>query len=164
VIEQFDLTRALATHGRPLSFLETKDRLAESIEVRGIPDTNLLEVSVYLRNPQLASDITNAIVENYSESRVKYLRKKIDDALAQLDFEIERGSIPTSDPYGSSADMDAPQTSMHPGFDRRCCTDRREHCRGNHPRCESSITDLPAPSRTGKPRTRHDDLRLLIRT
>jgi uncharacterized protein involved in exopolysaccharide biosynthesis len=89
VIERFDLARVFSPNGRPLSFIETKDRLAESIEVRGIFDTGLLEVSVYHRNPELASGIANAIVENFNVSELKRRRKRIDDALAQFAAEIE---------------------------------------------------------------------------
>jgi capsular polysaccharide biosynthesis protein len=89
VIERFDLTRVLSPNGRPLSFIETKDRLAESIEVWGIPYSGLLEVSVYHRNPELASGIANAIVESFNEQRVKEDRMRMDRVLAQLASEIE---------------------------------------------------------------------------
>jgi hypothetical protein len=80
-IDRFNLTATLSADGTPW--------LAQFVEVRGVPYTNLLEVSVYLRNPQLASDVANAIVQSFNEYRVKELGRSMKRAFAQLESEIE---------------------------------------------------------------------------
>lgn len=88
VIEQFALTKRFSTKESPLSFLETKDRLARMIEVRGIRNTDMVEVSVYHRDPHLASGLANAIAESFNANSVRRRRDRVDRTLAQLDAEV----------------------------------------------------------------------------
>ena len=121
VIEQFELIERFSTNEKPLSFLETKDRLARMIEVRGIPNTDRLEVSVYHRNAQFASKLANAIVESFNADSVRRNKNRAESALTQFEAELEaqkdrvekqrqqmieskdRGGIVDPDPNNSSS-------------------------------------------------------------
>jgi hypothetical protein len=54
-----------------------------------VPETILREVSVYHRDPQLASDIANAVVESLQESYVKNDREAMERWLRYRESEIE---------------------------------------------------------------------------
>jgi serine/threonine protein kinase len=90
VIEQLNLTKGLSPNDTALSFDEARRRVARSIELRGIPNTDLLELAVYQRNPQRAAAIANAIAVNYQERRLHDQRGSVDIELALLQDEIER--------------------------------------------------------------------------
>jgi serine/threonine protein kinase len=90
VIEQLNLTKALSASDNPLSFEETRRRIARSIEVRGVPNTDLLDLTVSQRDPQRAAAIANAIALNYQERRFQDNRASFDRALFQIKGEIQR--------------------------------------------------------------------------
>jgi serine/threonine protein kinase len=90
VIEQLNLTKALSANGNPLSFEETQRRIARSIELRGVPNTDLLDLTVSQRDPQRAAAIANAIALNYGDRRFHNNQASFDRALAQLKTEIQR--------------------------------------------------------------------------
>ena len=62
VVKQLDLSKTLS-NGRQLSVPELCARLAKSVEIQEIPNTGLVELGVYNRDPALAAKITNTIAK-----------------------------------------------------------------------------------------------------
>src|SRR5438874_931118 len=86
VIEQLTLQDKWARDGRRPSREITYQMLRNKLDVDEVRNTDLLQISVYDGNPQLAADIANKIVTVYQDRRVqeeKEILTNYQDALAQ---------------------------------------------------------------------------------
>ena len=88
VVEQLDLAKTLS-NGRELSVPELSARLAKSVEIREIPNTGLVELGVYNRDPALAAKITNTIAKTYQGKRFRDIQASVDRALALINHQVE---------------------------------------------------------------------------
>jgi succinoglycan biosynthesis transport protein ExoP len=86
VIDDLDLVKRWKTSTRNQAYAALKGRLRPQ-EVRG---TDLLEVSVFDTDRQLAADIANSVAENYKKRREEQERDRANQALLALDQELTK--------------------------------------------------------------------------
>lgn len=87
VIERLKLTERIATHG---SISEVYGRLVSKLRFRSIPNTGLVEITVFGSDPTLPADIANTISVCYKQARINDLSAEIDLSLSRQRDEMEK--------------------------------------------------------------------------
>src|SRR5215471_423967 len=90
VIEQLKLQEKWARDGRVLPREITYLMLRNKLEVDEVRNTDLLQISVYDTNPQLAADIANKIVSVYQETRVDEEKEILNRAVVTMNEEVAK--------------------------------------------------------------------------
>src|SRR5437588_6094724 len=88
VIEQLSLQDKWARDGRRPSREITYQMLRSKLDVDEVRNTDLLQISVYDGNPQLAADIANKIVAVYQDKRVEEEREVLNRAVTVMNEEV----------------------------------------------------------------------------
>jgi hypothetical protein len=90
VIERLDLHKAFAKGTEPLPLAEVHRLLLDSLSVREVRDTGLIEVGVYSSSPQLAANIANTIAIVFQEKLIQGAREPVMRSLARLEEEVRK--------------------------------------------------------------------------
>ena len=88
VIEQLSLQDKWARDGRRPSREITYQMLRSKLDVDEVRNTDLLQISVYDGNPQLAADIANKIVTVYQDRRVQEEKEILNRAVTAMNDEV----------------------------------------------------------------------------
>src|SRR5438477_168992 len=88
VIEQLRLPEKWARDGRALPRETAYQALRSKLEVDEIRNTDLLQISVYDPNPQVAADVANKIVSVYQDKRVEEEREILNRAVTAMNEEV----------------------------------------------------------------------------
>src|SRR6059058_4537438 len=88
VIEQLTLQDKWARDGRRPSREITYQMLRNKLDVDEVRNTDLLQISVYDSNPQLAADIANKIVSVYQDRRVDEEKEILNRAVTVMNEEV----------------------------------------------------------------------------
>jgi capsular exopolysaccharide synthesis family protein len=65
-------------------------RLRGMLQVRDIRNTDLIQITVFSTNPELAAEIANAIAEQYKQVRIKQVEDWVNRSLVTLQSEVEK--------------------------------------------------------------------------
>ena len=90
VIEQLKLQEKWARDGRILPREIAYQMLRNRLEVDEVRNTDLLQISVYDTNPQLAADIANKIVTVYQDTRVDEEKEILNRAVTTMNEEVAK--------------------------------------------------------------------------
>lgn len=90
VIEELKLQDKWGRDGTRLSREQTYARLRSKLDVDEVRNTDLLQISVYDTNPQLAADIANKIVAVYQDKRVEEEREILNRAVSSMNEEVSK--------------------------------------------------------------------------
>src|SRR5947209_4427143 len=90
VIEQLKLQDRWARDNRRPSREITYQILRNKLDVDEVRNTDLLQISVYDSNPQLAADIANKIVNVYQDRRVEEEKEILNRAVTAMNDEVEK--------------------------------------------------------------------------
>src|SRR5262249_15518646 len=90
VIEELKLQEKWARNGRVLPREIAYQILRNRLEVDEVRNTDLLQISVYDTNPQLAADIANKIVDVYQDKRVEEEKEILNRAVATMNEEVAK--------------------------------------------------------------------------
>src|SRR6266404_5177643 len=88
VIEQLKLQDRWGREGRRPSREVAYQMLRNKLDVDEVRNTDLLQISVYDPNPQLAADIANKIVSVYQDRRVEEEREILNRAVTAMNEEV----------------------------------------------------------------------------
>src|SRR5437660_3607923 len=88
VIEQLKLQEKWGRDGRVLPREDAYQMLRNKLDVDEVRNTDLLQISVYDPNPQLAADIANKIVAVYQDKRVDEEKEILNRAVAAMNEEV----------------------------------------------------------------------------
>lgn len=88
VIEQLKLQEKWAREGRALPREIAYQTLRGKLELDEVRNTDLLQISVYDPNPQLAADIANKIVAVYQDTRVDEEKEILNRAVTAMNEEV----------------------------------------------------------------------------
>jgi polysaccharide biosynthesis transport protein len=90
VIDQLKLQQKWAQGGSYLSREQAYQQLLSELEVDEVRNTDLLQISVFDRNPQIAADVANKIVAVYQDERVDEEKEIMNRAVATMDEEVKK--------------------------------------------------------------------------
>src|SRR6516162_3288428 len=90
VIEQLKLQEKWARDGRILPREIAYQMLRNRLKVDEVRNTDLLQISVYDTNPQLAADIANKIVTVYQDTRVDEEKEILNRAVTTMNEEVAK--------------------------------------------------------------------------
>ncbi|PZR78992.1 MAG: hypothetical protein DLM52_01925 [Chthoniobacterales bacterium] len=91
VIDELKLQEKWANHSAgPLSREQTYAILRGKLEVDEVRNTNLLQISVFDSNPQLAADIVNKIIAVYQDKRVEEEKDILNRAVGSMNEEVDK--------------------------------------------------------------------------
>src|SRR5258707_2182782 len=90
VIEQLKLQDKWARDGRQPSREIAYQMLRSKLNVDEVRNTDLLQISVYDGNPQLAADIANKIVSVYQDRRVEEEKEILNRAVTVMNEEVAK--------------------------------------------------------------------------
>jgi polysaccharide biosynthesis transport protein len=90
VIEQLKLQDKWGRENRRPSREITYQMLRNKLDVDEVRNTDLLQISVYDANPQLAADIANKIVSVYQDRRVEEEKEVLNRAVAAMNDEVSK--------------------------------------------------------------------------
>lgn len=90
VIEELKLTEKWGRNGMPISREEAYYRLRSKLDVDEVRNTDLLQISVYSTDPNLAADIANKIVAVYQDTRVREEKELMNRAVASMNEEVTK--------------------------------------------------------------------------
>ena len=93
VIQNLLLNEVWSRDGQPLSMEQAFVRLVNSLEIREIDRTRLIEIGVYDTDPQEAANIANTIAVVYQQKRLSDLQRNIDKGMEQLREEVEKQRV-----------------------------------------------------------------------
>jgi capsular exopolysaccharide synthesis family protein len=88
VIEQLNLQEKWARDGRRPSREATYQMLRGKLDVDEVRNTDLLQISVFDPNPQIAADIANKIVSVYQDRRVQEEKEILNRAVTVMNEEV----------------------------------------------------------------------------
>ncbi len=88
VIEDLKLQERWGRNGNKLSREQAYGLLRTKLDVDEIRNTDLLQISVYDQNPQLAADIANRIVAVYQDKRVEEEKDILNRAVVTMNDEV----------------------------------------------------------------------------
>src|SRR5881227_2881793 len=88
VIEQLNLQEKWARDGRRPSREGTYQMLRGKLDVDEVRNTDLLQISVFDSNPQIAADIANKIVSVYQDRRVQEEKEILNRAVTVMNEEV----------------------------------------------------------------------------
>jgi succinoglycan biosynthesis transport protein ExoP len=129
VIEDLKLQDRWGRDGVRLSREQAYQKLRSKLDLDEVRNTDLLQISVYDQNPQMAADIANKIVAMYQDKRVEEEKdvlnravssmneevakqqKKVDDSLAELSRIRDQEHIVDLNPEGTE-DSQAPVNAV----------------------------------------------------
>lgn len=89
VIESLNLVQRWANEGvtnQATAYM----RLRNSMQVRDIRNTDLIQIVVFSTDPKLAADIANAVAEEYRKVRIKQVEEWVNRSLTSLQFEVDK--------------------------------------------------------------------------
>ena len=90
VIDNLKLTEVWYAHGAEMNKQTALSRMLAAMELRGDPQTGLIEVGAYSPKPEEAADIANTIAVVYQQKLLGDLQKDIVHWMEQLKEEIEK--------------------------------------------------------------------------
>src|SRR6202047_1977517 len=90
VIEQLKLQDRWGRDGRRPSREMAYQMLRNKLDVDEVRNTDLLQISVFDSNPQLAADIANKIVSVYQDRRVEEEKEILNRAVATMNEEVSK--------------------------------------------------------------------------
>ncbi|MEY2542750.1 MAG: polysaccharide biosynthesis transport protein, partial [Verrucomicrobiota bacterium] len=90
VIEQLGLQDKWARDGRRPSRELTYQMLRNKLDVDEVRNTDLLQISVFDSNPQLAADIANKIISVYQDRRVQEEKEILNRAVTAMNDEVSK--------------------------------------------------------------------------
>jgi succinoglycan biosynthesis transport protein ExoP len=90
VIEQLGLQDKWARDARRPSRELTYQMLRNKLDVDEVRNTDLLQISVYDSNPQLAADIANKIISVYQDRRVQEEKEILNRAVTAMNDEVSK--------------------------------------------------------------------------
>jgi polysaccharide biosynthesis transport protein len=90
VIDQLKLEEKWGRGGTPLSREKAYQQLLSELEVDEVRNTDLLQISVFDTNPQIAADVANKIVAVYQDERVNEEKQIMNRAVATMDEEVKK--------------------------------------------------------------------------
>src|SRR5437660_1289831 len=90
VIEQLTLQDKWARDGRRPSRENAYQMLRSKLDVDEVRNTDLLQISVFDSNPQLAADIANKIVTVYQDRRVQEEKEILNRAVTAMNEEVSK--------------------------------------------------------------------------
>ncbi len=90
VIEQLGLQDKWARDGRRPSRELTYQMLRNKLDVDEVRNTDLLQISVFDSNPQLAADIANKIISVYQDRRVQEEKEILNRAVTAMNEEVSK--------------------------------------------------------------------------
>jgi len=90
VIERLKLTEDYSATGGRLPLAHAYAKLRNSMNLKEVRNTSLIEIGVYDTDAQRAANIANTIAVVYQEKRTADLRKSMDNGLDQLKDQVEK--------------------------------------------------------------------------
>ena len=90
VIEELKLQDKWGHEGMRLTREQAYQKLRGKLDLEEVRNTDLLQVSVYDTNPQLAADIANKIVAVYQDKRVEEEKEILNRAVASMNEEVAK--------------------------------------------------------------------------
>jgi polysaccharide biosynthesis transport protein len=102
VVDELKLREKWAREGRPPSREAAYQMLRGKLQVDEVRNTDLLQISVFDSNPQLAADIANKIVSVYQDRRVEEEKEILNRAVTAMNEEVTKQQKRSED---ASAEM-----------------------------------------------------------
>ena len=110
VIEQLKLQQKWASGSRPLSREQAYAKLRAKLQVDEVRNTDLLQISVFDTNGQLAADVANKIVDVYQDTRVDEEKELMNRAVTTMNEQVTKQQKRVDD---SRAEMDRIRDDEH---------------------------------------------------
>lgn len=89
VIQQLNLVEKWASEG-VTNISQAYLYLRNKMQVRDLRNTDLIQITVYSTNPELAANIANAIAEQYRKVRIQQVEEWVNRSLVNLQAEVEK--------------------------------------------------------------------------